>query len=74
MWAAELEQGMVSIDDPRSGPKTSTIDNQVDAIHRMVLDDRRLTVHQIIKSVGICSGSVSTFLTEILGMSTGLQC
>ena len=45
-WAAEFKRGRDSSeDDPQSGrPKTSTTDAQVDAIHRLVLDDRRLTV------------------------------
>ena len=60
-WAAEFKQGRVSIrvveDDPRSGrPKSSTTDEQVDAIHRMVLDDRRLAVEQIAEFIGISSG------------------
>lgn len=70
-WAAEFKRGRVSTeDDPRSGrPKTSTTDEQVAAIHRMVLDDRRQTVQQIAKSIGISSGSVHAVLTDILGMS-----
>lgn len=52
-------------DDPRSNrPKLSTIDEQVDAFHRMVLDDRRLSVEKIAKSIGISSGSVHTVLTS----------
>ena len=35
----------------------------------MVLDDRRLTVKQIAKPIGISSGLVYTVLTEILGMN-----
>ena len=43
-WAVEFKQGRNSTeDDPRSGhPKTSTTDGQVNAIHCMVFDDRRL--------------------------------
>lgn len=50
-------------------PKTSTTDDQVDAIHCMVLNDRCLSVKQTAKFIGISSGSVHAVLTEILGMS-----
>ena len=48
-WAVEFKRDRDSTEnDPRSGcPKTSTANNQVDAIHRNVLDDRRLTIPQI---------------------------
>ena len=70
-WAVEFKRGRVSIEDDRwSGrPKTSTTDVQVDAIHHMVLDDRRLTKEQIAKTVDISSGSVHSVLSNILGMS-----
>ena len=38
-------------------------------IHHLILDDRRLTVQQIAKSIGISSGLVHTILSEMLGMS-----
>ena len=49
-------------DGPRADrPKTTTTDEQVDAIHRMDLDNRRLTIQQIAKAIGISSGSVPLF-------------
>ena len=70
-WAVNFKRGWDRInDDPRSGhPKTSITDEPVDAIHRMVLDEKRLTVQQIAKSIGISAGSVHTGLTEIFGMN-----
>ena len=57
-------------DDPQSDcPKSSTLDEQIDAIHYMVFDDRRLTVERIANSIDISSGLVHTLLTKILGMS-----
>ena len=70
-WAAELKWGRESTKDgPRCDlPKTSTTDKKIDAIQRMIFDDKRLTVQQIAKSIGIISGSVHTNLTKDLGMS-----
>lgn len=67
LWATEFKSDRNSTKDPY--PKTSTTDEQIDTIHRMVLDDSHLTVQQIAKSIGISSGSVHTVLTEILEIS-----
>ena len=54
----------------RSGrPKTSTTDEQVYKFHRMIWDDKRLTLYLIAKSIGISSASIYTVFTEILGIS-----
>ena len=50
-------------------PKTSTTDEQVDAIHCLDLDDRSLTTQQIAKFIGISSGLAHSVLTEVMGMS-----
>ena len=49
--------------------KTTITNSQVVSIYHIFLDDRRLTVQQIVKSICISSGSVLTVLMEILGMS-----
>lgn len=54
-------------------PKTSTTDEQVDTINRMVWDGRRLTVQQRVMSIGISSGLVHTVITDILAMQDGNQ-
>ena len=55
-------EGTVQKNDPRSGyPKTLTTDEQVDAIHRMILEFRRPGSIYII----ISSGSVHTETAEI---------
>ena len=51
------------------GQKPSLTDKQVNDLHRMVLDDRRLTVGQLVKTMDISSGSIRRVLSDILGMS-----
>lgn len=52
-------------DDHHPGRPKST-DERVDAVHRMIQDDRRFTGQEIAKFIVISSGLVYTVLTEIL--------
>ncbi|CAH1257192.1 SETMAR [Branchiostoma lanceolatum] len=63
-WVANFKRGKGSVkDDPRSGrPKTATSENEVDAIHRMIMNDRRVTIRHIEHSLGISYGSVQNVL------------
>ena len=57
-------------DAPRSGsPKSATTDHQIGTIHRLVMNDRRVTVLHTADTMGIRIDSVHAALTYILGMS-----
>ena len=58
-WAASFKQERESTeDDPWSGcPEWSTTDNQVETIHHIVINDRRVTIPQIVNTMGISYGS-----------------
>ena len=68
-WVAKFKRGRDSTKDyQRSGhPKTSTTDKQIDAIHRMVLNDNHLIIQLRAKSIGIRSGSVHSVSTDLVG-------
>lgn len=65
----EFKHGRESLeDDHRSGrPATSTNQEKVDAVAKLVDDDRRIRVANIAHTVGISAGSVVEILHEILG-------
>ena len=54
-WAGEFKRGRESLeDDPRSGhPSTATTQENIDCIHKMVMDDRYLTVNHIANVISI---------------------
>jgi transposase len=54
-WAAEFERCCTNLeDDPREGrPKSATTPEIMEQVHDMVLDDRRMKVHEIAETIGI---------------------
>lgn len=69
-WHSRFRNGRTSLDDDeRSGrPSTSTSQEMVGEVERMVLNDRRTTINEISNQLEISFGSVQSILTTNLGM------
>ena len=69
-WMNQFKRGRTSTrDEARSGrPVEATAPEMIDKIHRIVMEDRRITVREIAEIVGISVGAVHNILHEKLGM------
>lgn len=70
-WLAKFRTGHESLQQKRSGgpTATATIDAKVTAVQRVVMADRRSTIRQIAKEVGISKERVGFILHQKLGLS-----
>jgi len=69
-YAAEFKRGRTSLeDDPREErPKSATTPEDIEQVHDMVLDDRRMKVREIAETIGISKEQVGYILHEELDM------
>ena len=70
-WATEFKRDRKSFeDDSRSGrPSTATIQENIDRIHQMVMDDKRLTFNHRANAMSISHERVENILHKKLGVS-----
>ncbi|CAH2009846.1 unnamed protein product [Acanthoscelides obtectus] len=66
----EFKRGRVSLgDDPRVGaPKTAVTQENVDAVRKLIIEDRHVTFHEIEASLKISKTSIQKILDEELGV------
>ncbi|XP_025271347.1 protein GVQW3 [Camponotus floridanus] len=56
-------------DDARPGrPSTSTTDDNVEAVKKIVMENRRITIREVAEDVGILVGSCHAIFLGVLGM------
>ena len=62
-WVAIFTRGTESLKDEHrlGGPKSATIDNKVEGIHRMVVKDRRVTIRHVAESLGMSMAQFKVF-------------
>ena len=70
-WARRFKDGQLNIEDsPRSGrPISSTDEKNIKAIENLVVEDRRITIQEIAKILGISSGTVHGILHDHVHMT-----
>jgi len=69
-WAAEFKRGCTCLeDDPREGrPKSATTPENIEQVHDMILDDRRMKAREIAENIRISKESVEYILREEVDM------
>ncbi|CAH1974688.1 unnamed protein product [Acanthoscelides obtectus] len=69
-WYGQFKRGRVSLrDDPRVGaPKTAVTQENVDAVRKLILEDRHVTYREIETSLKISKTSIKKILHEELGV------
>ena len=69
-WFADFKRGRTNTEDAeRSGPPNSAVDPEnIKEVHKIILVDHKLKLHEIANTLKISEGSVFTILHEHLSM------
>ena len=69
-WYAEFKRGSTNTDDaePSGHPKSVVVPENITKVHKIVLDDHKLKLREIVDTSKISEGSMFTILHESLGM------
>ena len=70
LWYNRFKEDREDVnDDGRPGrPNMSTIKENIEAVKKMILDNRRNTIRELADDVGISFGSWQAIFTDVLGM------
>ena len=70
-WYKMFSEGREDVnDEERSGrPSTSTTDENINKVKKIILANRRITVREVAEDLNISIGSCHSILTNDLGMS-----
>ena len=70
LWYNRFKEGRKDINDNArpSRPSTSTTDENIEAVKKMISDNRGISIRDVADDVGILFGSCQAIFTNILGM------
>ena len=70
-WVSEFKGGRKDLnDEPRPGrPVSQSTAENVDKVHQLVLENRKISIECIVQETGLSTGTVHTILHEHLSMS-----
>ena len=70
-WVSEFKRGRKDLnDEPRAGrPVSQSTAENVDKVHQLVLENRKISIECIVQETGLSTGTVHTILHEHLSMS-----
>ena len=70
-WVSEFKRGRKDLnDEPRPGrPVSQSPAENVDKVHQLVLENRKISIECIVQETGLSTGTVHTILHEHLSMS-----
>ena len=70
LWYNRFKKGREDVnDDARPGrPSTSTTNENIKAVKKMILNTRRITIREVADDVDIAFGSCQAIFTNVLGM------
>ena len=76
MWYNRFKEGRENINDDASPRRAniSTTDDNIGAMKKTILDNRRITIREVADDVGISFGSCQAIFTDVLGMYGSKDC
>lgn len=63
-WVYEFKSGRTSTKDQHCSGCPETMSKMIDKIHDIVLNDRRIKMHEIVEATGICKVQCFLFCTK----------
>ena len=71
LWYNQFKEGQEDINDfARSDrPSTSTSDKNIEAIKKIIFDNRRIIIREVADDVRISFGSCQAIFTDVLGIN-----
>ena len=70
LWSNRFKQGREDVNDNACSGRssTSTTDENIEAVKKMILDNHRITIREVAEDIGISFGSCQAIFTDVLGM------